>query len=129
MSLITKFSGRKGINYNTGESYQIKCIGTPLAYNLGPSWHLALMNKSHLNKFCERRTITITKDRIAKKARRQQPQNTDLHYGPNAQAALSDLPEEEFKSNMAKKLVESGNSDEIERQTIGQHVNSLWLNA
>ncbi|KAF2887432.1 hypothetical protein ILUMI_18740 [Ignelater luminosus] len=106
MSLITKFSGRKGVNYTTGGSYKRKCIETPLAYNLGLSWHLALMNKSHLNKFCERRTITITKDRIAEKARRQQPQNTDLHYGPNAQAALPDLPEEEFKSNMAKKLAD-----------------------
>ncbi|KAF2890976.1 hypothetical protein ILUMI_15197 [Ignelater luminosus] len=56
----------------------------------------------------------------------------DLHYGPNAQDALPDLPEEEFKSNMAKKLAEltkeAGNSVEIERQTIGQHVNPLWLN-
>ncbi|KAF2892056.1 hypothetical protein ILUMI_14117, partial [Ignelater luminosus] len=107
MSLITKFSGGKRVNYTTGGSYQRRCVGAALAYNLGPSWHLA---------------------------RRRQPQNTDsdLHYGPNAQDALPDLPEEEFKSNMAKKLAEltkeAGNSVEIERQTIGQHVNPLWLN-
>ncbi|KAF2887600.1 hypothetical protein ILUMI_18573 [Ignelater luminosus] len=108
-----------------------------IAYNLGPSWHLALMNKPHLNKFCKRREqlrLQKIESRRKLKARRRQPQNTDsdLHYGPNAQDALPDLPEKEFKSNMAKKLAEltkeAGNSVEIERQTIGQHVNPLWLN-
>ncbi|KAF2900705.1 hypothetical protein ILUMI_05483, partial [Ignelater luminosus] len=54
--------------------------------------------------------------------RRRQPQKTDsdLHYGPNVQDALPDLPEE-FKSNMAKKLAEltkeAANSDEIEQRS------------
>ncbi|KAF2881682.1 hypothetical protein ILUMI_24539 [Ignelater luminosus] len=137
MSLITKFSGGKRVNYTTGGSYQRRCVGAALAYNLGPSWHLALMNKHHLNKFCKRREqlrLQKIESRKKLKARRRQPQNThsDLHYGPNVQDALPDLPEEEFKSNMAKKLAEltkvAGNSVEIERQTIGQHVNPLWLN-
>ncbi|KAF2889994.1 hypothetical protein ILUMI_16179, partial [Ignelater luminosus] len=122
---------------NVTTNYAERCVGAALAYNLGPSWHLALMNKPHLNKFCERREqlrLQKIESRKKLKARRRQPQNTDsdLHYGPNAQEALPDLPEEEFKSNMAKKLAEltkeAGNSVEIERQTIGQHVNPLWLN-
>ncbi|KAF2895265.1 hypothetical protein ILUMI_10914 [Ignelater luminosus] len=133
----SSMSGGKRVNYTTGGSYQRRCVGAALAYNLGPSWHLALMNKPHLNKFCKRREqlrLQKLESRKTLKARRRQPQNTDsdLHYGPNAQDALPVLPEEEFKSNMGKKLAEltkeAGNSVEIERQTIGQHVNPLWLN-
>ncbi|KAF2884668.1 hypothetical protein ILUMI_21503 [Ignelater luminosus] len=76
----SSMSGEKRVNYTTGGSYQRRCVGAALAYNLRPSWHLALMNKPHLNKFCKRREqlrLQKIESRKKLKARRRQPQNTD----------------------------------------------------
>ncbi|KAK5639399.1 hypothetical protein RI129_011891 [Pyrocoelia pectoralis] len=39
MSLVSKFSGGKRVNYCQRGSYFRRCVGAGLSYNNGPSWH------------------------------------------------------------------------------------------
>ena len=145
MSLVAKFIGGKQFNRSQSGSYNRRCQGAALSYQLGAGWHYPvwkkISNKSPgivMKKFVAqkvkqrgrsvcRKQLQFGESRKVKRLNLSKPQG-DEHYGPHA--LQPDLALEQFKARCEDVMREVAVSEEarsnIEKETRGQSETHLW---
>lgn len=145
MSLVSKFSGGKRINFSKRGSYRRRCFGAGLSHIKGPSWHMSPWKrmtgrspgkvfKSQLKKReirRQKRSIKRGRETAPKKRRKLDTSQPDANYG--LQCVPLDIDDHEMETKckelMSKLQEEVNNSQkrcQLERNTVGQHENELW---
>ncbi|XP_063221397.1 uncharacterized protein LOC134530485 isoform X1 [Bacillus rossius redtenbacheri] len=146
MALVAKFTGGKRVNYTLQGSYHRRCHGAGLAHTLGASWHLSpwkRMSGRSPGKVFKNMCISRKKKEIARRLRLSAEANAkvykkkkrggdaDREYGPDA--AQPDIDEHTLErkkldvlANLKSDVETSEQKETLERDTIGQHINSKW---
>ncbi|KAF5281723.1 hypothetical protein FQR65_LT14563 [Abscondita terminalis] len=117
MSLVAKFVGGKRTNLVQRGSYQRRCYGAGLSFNLGPSWHKKFYTgkiSSTFTTFCKEREYKCLYNRNNRKIRRR------VKVG--GESAEQDKQFEEEKEKILTNL-QAENVEELEKQAVGHHVN------
>ncbi|KAK4882859.1 hypothetical protein RN001_006178 [Aquatica leii] len=136
MSLVSKFTGGKRVNFSKGVSYGTRAQGAALSHFYGPSWHLKTWSKLHgkpvgifTQKVCRKKQKKYAQIKPKKLMKKGGP---DEHYGPDA-CPSDDMLEEDFKNASLAFLQKQQQSVDthkkwcsIEVATRGQHTNQLW---
>lgn len=141
MGLVSKMIGGKRVNFTSSTSYQRRCYAAGLSHTSGPSWHLSpwkkLAGRSPGGVF--KRRFQVRERRRSRRAlkfsaekpgrRKKAPASYDLEYGPLT--IEPDVPEDILKDKMRDTLdalkEDAANWEQIERETVGQHNNPVWL--
>ncbi|XP_075556529.1 uncharacterized protein LOC142588576 [Dermacentor variabilis] len=147
MSLVAKLSGGKQINRCQKGSYEHRCYGAGLSFQLGPHWHCAttkavtckspaaILKRYANKKFCQkaskeslRRKLFEENGHLQRRRKESPMKDSRCHYGPNCQKP--DMPLEQFsekEANILKSLqVDKKRRIEIEEHTRGQADNCTW---
>ncbi|KAH8033142.1 hypothetical protein HPB51_007872 [Rhipicephalus microplus] len=147
MALVAKLSGGKQINRCQKGSYEHRCYGAGLSFQLGPQWHCttskAVTCKSPaavLKRYASKKTAQkANKESLRRKLfeenghqqhkRKESTVNDSMiHYGPNCQQP--DMPPEQYaekeRAVLASLQVNEKQQMEIEKATRGQADNPTW---
>lgn len=148
MSLVSKFTGGKRINYTKKGSYYRRCLGAAASHSGGPGWHISpwkklcgrspgCIFKKKINSKATghaRRLLNFSKSEKTKKKKRFEATGPDADYGPDA--AELDVSEDELMrrcQTIVQKLKEDVSSKEkadiLQHDTCGQRTNIKWLEA
>lgn len=147
MALVAKQSRGKQINRCQKGSYEHRCYGAGLSFQLGPQWHCttskAVTCKSPaavLKRYASKKTAQkANKESLRRKLfeenghqqhkRKESTVNDSMiHYGPNCQQP--DMPPEQYaekeRAVLASLQVNEKQQMEIEKATRGQADNPTW---
>ncbi|XP_075736623.1 uncharacterized protein LOC142776590 [Rhipicephalus microplus] len=147
MALVAKLSGGKQINRCQKGSYEHRCYGGGLSFQLGPQWHCttskAVTCKSpaavlkcytskktaqKANKESLRRKLFEENGHRQHKRKESTVNDSMIHYGPNCQQP--DMPPEQYaekeRAVLASLQVNEKQQMEIEKATRGQADNPTW---
>ncbi len=143
MSLVAKFIGGKQFNRSQQGSYNRRCTGAGLSYQLGAGWHCrvwkgisgsspgfvmkrAIARKVEQRAACRKRLFGEGR-KYKKRSEPSKPQG-DEHYGPHA--VQPDLGADQLKVRceeiMGDLKVSETERSSIEEQTRGQSSSDLW---
>jgi hypothetical protein len=149
MSLVSKVTGGKRVDFSRGSSYKGRCYGAGLAHSLG-SAHILGMHKNITGMSPSQIIKSVVISRLKRqnrlKARRldftsryKKPtvpvsNQADCEYGPHA--ADSDIPQLDLQEKM-KEIMESlqagvscdTDCKQLQLATVGQSENYLWIDA
>ncbi|KAL1436901.1 hypothetical protein MTO96_049291 [Rhipicephalus appendiculatus] len=147
MSLVAKFSGGKQINRCQKGSYEHRCQGAGLHFQLGPEWHAkasegvtCTSTATTLKKYTQKR-LNMKAQAMSRKRRLLQESgcrertysnhaasDSAPHYGPRCQQP--DMSAAIFSANSEKQLqdlqVDENRQARIEEETRGQASNHEW---
>nr|CAD7257524.1 unnamed protein product [Timema shepardi] len=148
MSLVSKATGGKRVDYAKRGSYKRRAIGAAISHSAGPVWHLSPWKKmsgkspgKSFKKLCTRRekirsdlNKRYTLSNKGSKRKGKSSCSFDSDYGP--EAIEPDMPSDEVTNQiekLLKKMAEEVDSiekrDALERSTVGQHDNAKWRGA
>lgn len=147
MSLVAKFAGGKQINRCQRGSYEHRCQGAGLHFQLGPEWHAkasegvtCASGAPILKKYMQKR-LNMKRQAISRKRRllqesgcrertysNQALSDSAPHYGPKCQKP--DMSAALLSANSEKQLldlqVDENRQARIEEETRGQASNHEW---
>ncbi|KAE8750852.1 hypothetical protein FOCC_FOCC002280, partial [Frankliniella occidentalis] len=155
MSKVSKFTGGKRVDFSTGPSFGIRCLGAALLYTLGPSWHLTawqhwqgeslgpvaevVLRRRHVRNERKRHARDVQRQaRLAGEwtGRKRARSGADKHYGLTVEQLLLEKPDVDETVLNERKLAEiefvqnqvptEEESRAWEERTRGQSGNPLW---